>query len=758
MLAKPFCSEAKLHPVARETMTSPVLRTVLLSCVLLTIISAGTRSFAQGCFVSAPSIFDGQHPISVAVADFNLDGKPDVIAANPSAQGVSLLLGNGNGDFQAPRTTSVGFQPYYVAVGDFNRDGKPDVAVADYIYCQPSVVYILLGNGDGTFQPSVSFDVDKTPHTLTIADFNGDGIEDIAAANWCSGDVSILLGKGDGTFRGPVSYPVSSALAVTAADVNGDGNIDLAEAGGDGFLNLLLGNGDGTFQPAQTFLVGVGILTNSIAAADLNGDGKPDLVLANIFGAAFNLGSIDVLLGNGDGTFQPAVSYNSGQNSESVTIADLNADGVPDLSVATDNSGGVNIFLGNGDGTFRSAGQFVTGDGSTSVAAADLNADGKTDLVVANNGLGVTANGNLSPGNLSVLMGNGDGSFQSGRNSLAARFPEGIASGDFNGDGIPDVAAVAVSGAVTALLGSGDGFFAPSYTFMGKVSFSDVATADFNHDGRLDLAVASGEGSGILLFKGNGDGTFQTPNEFFAGPTPRAIAVADLNQDGNPDLVFANDIQGVQGTVSILLGNSDGTFGPAAAYNADGRPKSVTIADFNHDGKLDLAVANFVTGNVSVLRGNGDGTFRTAVNYAAGASPRWIAAGDLNHDGNLDLAVADFGTMDLAVLLGNGDGTFQPPVAHYVGHFPGFVAIRDVNRDGNPDLVAAVSFTAVHGNGTLAILLGNGDSTFQPPAYYGTGLLPRGVTFADFNLDGIPDLATVNFVSNNVTVLLGAAP
>jgi hypothetical protein len=729
-------------------------RLFLLSCALLIFTSSAAESVAQGCFISAPSVFDTLHPMSVAIADFNLDGKPDAITANPYPKGISLLLGNGDGTFQAPLVTSIGFQPYFVAVADFNRDGKPDVVVADYIYCAPSVVYILLGNGDGTFQPAISFPVDKTPHTLTIADFNGDGIPDIAAANWCSNDVSVLLGNGDGTFRGPTNYPVSSALAITSADFNGDGNIDLAESGGDGFVNILLGNGDGTFQPAQMFLVGVGILTNGIAAADLNHDGKPDLVLANIYGGAFNLGSIDVLLGNGDGTFQTAVSYDSSQNSEWVTIADLNGDGIPDLAVAAYNADGANIFLGNGDGTFRFAGQFVTGDGSTSLAAADVNRDGKPDLIVANNGLGVTANGNLSPGNLSVLIGNGDGTFQSGRNTLAARFPEGIASGDFNGDGKPDVVVVAVSGEVTTLLGSGDGFFTPSYTFFGKVSLSDVAAADFNHDGRLDLAVASAEGSSILVFNGNGDGTFQTPKEYPGGSTPRAIAVADLNQDGNLDLVLTNDIKGSQGTVSVLLGNPDGTFQPAIPYNADGRPKSVVIADFNHDGKLDLAVANFVTGNVSVLLGNGDGTFRTAVNYVAGTSPRWIAAGDVNHDGNLDLAVADFGTMNIAVLLGNGDGTFQPPVGHYVGHFPGYVAITDVNGDGKADLVATVSFTAVHGNGTLAVALGNGDSTFQPPMYYGTGLLPRGVAFADFNLDSFPDVATVNFVSNNVTVLL----
>ena len=745
------------------TLHSPVIcRSRLVSFLwgsLILISVASQGSFAQGCFISAPSILDGQHPISVAVGDFNLDGKLDVVTANPSNKGISLLLGNGDGTFQSARPTPVGFQPYFVAVGDFNRDGRLDVAVADYIYCQPSVLYILLGNGDGTFQTPMSFNVDKTPHSLTIADFNGDGIEDIAAANWCSSDISVLLGNGDGTFRGPSDYPVSSALSVTAADLNGDGKVDLAEAGGDGLVNILLGNGDGTFQPATTFFVGTGILTNAIAAADLNHDGHIDLVLANIYGGSFNFGSVDVILGNGDGTFQTAVSYDSPENSESVAIADFNGDGILDISVSADNTDEVNIFLGNGDGSFQYGGQFVTGDGSTSVAAADFNRDGKVDLIVANNGLGTSLNGNLSPGNLSLLVGNGDGTFQSGRNTLAAREPTGITSADFNGDGKQDLAVVGDIGGVKVLLGQGDGFFSTGFSYQTNVSFDDVVTGDFNHDGKLDLAVSSAEAGTIFVFLGNGDGTFQAPVKYAAGRLSRALGVADFNLDGSLDLVVTNDIKGAQGTVSVLLGNGDGTFQPPMAYNADGRPKSVAIADFNHDGKLDLAVANFVTGNVSILLGNGDGSFQTAANFAAGTAPRWTAAGDLNGDGKLDLAVADFGTREIAVLLGNGDGTFQAPVGHYVGHFPGFVAIRDVNGDGKPDLVASVSFTAVHGNGSVAVLLGNGDATFQMPSFFGTGLLPRAMAIADFNGDGALDLASANFTSNNVTVLLnvGAA-
>jgi hypothetical protein len=754
-----------LNPLLEDAMTAAIRRgaacsstlSMLSPLVLLLILSLPAG--AQDCFISAPSIVSGQHPKSIAVADFNGDGKLDFATANPPVggnNGVSVVLGNGNGTFQPPLPILVGSQPSFVNVGDFNYDGKPDLVVGDLTYCVASVIYILLGNGDGTFQPPVSYPVDRAGLVLSISvgDLNGDGALDLAVVNSCSADVSVLLGKGDGTFLKAVNYSVSGPVSVTMADVDRDGHLDLAVAGGGGDVSIFKGNGDGTFQAATSFNVGTAVFPTAIAAADLNHDGHVDLVVANTYGGAFNFGTADVILGNGDGTFQPPVSYDSGENSESVALADLNGDQIPDLAVATLNTNTVDILLGNGDGSLRYGGEFTSGDGSMSIAAGDFNRDGAVDLVVANNGIGTTFNGNLSPGNVSLLLGNGDGSFQSGQNIVAGRKPTSVAAADFNGDGKVDLAAADFNGALNIFLGHGDGSFDTGPAYEGGDSLTSVVAGDFNHDGVIDLATASLHSNGIGIFLGNGDGTFQKSAIYHVGASPRSIVAGDFNGDGNLDLVVANEVRGAPGTISILLGNADGTFQPLVAYSAGFRPKSVAVGDFNADGKLDLAIANLTSHNVSVLLGNGDGTFRDAVNYITGRQPRSLAVGDFNRDGKPDLVVANSGTSKVTVFLGNGDGTFPKAVRYAAGHGPNFVAVADANGDGRQDVVVTVSYTASHGNGSVAVLLGNGDGTFQTPTYYGTGLLPRSVAIADFNGDGAPDAAVGNYTSNNVTVLL----
>jgi hypothetical protein len=232
--------------------------------------------------------------------------------------------------------------------------------------------------------------------------------------------------------------------------------------------------------------------------------------------------------------------------------------------------------------------------------------------------------------------------------------------------------------------------------------------------------------------------------------------VGDFKGDGVPDLVTSNfDNNG--NCISVLLGTGTGAFQPPANYPAGIYPEWTVSADFNGDGKLDLAVAGYETG-VSVLLGNGDGTFRPAVSYATGAYPLWIAAGDFDQDGKQDLVVPDSGSNMVSVLLGNGDGTFQPHVDYPVGVVPYSVAVADFNGDGKPYLAVSnavctfVSSTCPRG--TVSILLGNGDGTFQPGAQYLVGMSPVGLAAADLNGDGGADVAVANTFSNSVSVLL----
>ena len=270
---------------------------------------------------------EGTSPLSVAVADLNADGIPDLVTANGASDDVSVLLGSGDGTFQAQQTFPVGTNPQSVAAADLNADGVPDLVTAN---AGSNDVSVLLGSGGGTFQAQQTFPVGSGPFSVAVADLNTDGVPDLVTANAGSNDVSVLLGSGGGTFQAQQTFPVGDSQ-------------------------------------------------QSVAAADLNADGIPDLVTANRFSD-----NVSVLLGNGDGTFQAQQSFPVGDRPFLVAVADLNADGVPDLVTANAGSNDVSVLLGNGDGTFQAQQTFPVGNGPQSVAAADLNTDGVPDLVTAN--------------------------------------------------------------------------------------------------------------------------------------------------------------------------------------------------------------------------------------------------------------------------------------------------------------------------------------------------------------------------------------
>jgi len=335
-------------------------------------VTPASASIALG---APPAFGAGTDPDSVAVGDFNGDGKLDLAVANEGSNNVRIFLGNGDGTFQAAVDYGAGSNPDSVVVGDFRGAGKLDLVVAND---GSNNVSILLGNGDGTFQAAVNYGVGSAPASVAVGDFNGDGKLDLAVANELGNNVSILLGNGDGTFQAAVSYGAGMTLfAVAAGDFNGDGKLDLAVADAvSDYVSVLLGNGDGTFKTAAQYVAGLEPF--SVAVADFNGDGKLDLAVSNYEGA-----SVSILLGNGNGTFKAAVNYGTGTTPGSVAVGDFNGDGKLDLVVGgadSDNVNVVSVLLGNGDGTFQAAVNYGAGAGQTSVAVGDFNGDGRLDL------------------------------------------------------------------------------------------------------------------------------------------------------------------------------------------------------------------------------------------------------------------------------------------------------------------------------------------------------------------------------------------
>jgi hypothetical protein len=666
--------------------------------------------------------------------------------------------------FFGQTSLATGNSPNSVAAGDFNGDGALDLAVVNKCGSDSSChsagsVSILLRRPNGTFQQHVDYPTGFSPASPITGDFNKDGHLDLAVVNQGDDTVSIFLGNGDGTFQnervyatgpqGNVCVCLPAVGALIAADFNRDGKLDLAvllQAG----ISTLLGNGDGTFATHVDYQLNGGEV--GIAAADFNGDGKLDL-LAIDGGTWFNdfsnvYETIAVLRGNGDGTFQNPVNQQitTGNTIGTMIARDVNRDGKPDLITVTACDAEcqpipsyVMVLLGNGDGTFSQPpsypfGMFEVGYGPGDVTAGDFNQDGNLDLAVSNPG-----NGNSDDSTTSILLGNGDGTFASGVKYGTAPGPSADVLGDFTGDGNLDLAVVLYNGALI-MPGNGDGTF--QGRFDSKVESIpvgccnhpiSVVTPDLNGDHQPDLAVAGSDNT-VAILLGKGGGGFQSPVEYATGMSPSSVRAADFNVDGKTDLATVNS---KDNTVSVLLGNGDGTLQPHLDYSTGSNPVALSARDLNGDGKPDLAVVNQNDNTVSILIGKGDGTFLQQVTYPTGKGPNSIFVGDFNGDGALDLAIANFSDNTVSILLANGDGSFKPHIDYGTAVNPVAVIAQDFNLDGKLDLAVAT------GAG-VSVLLGNGNGTFQTHVDFLAGLNSLSLAARDFNSDGLPDLAVTN--------------
>jgi hypothetical protein len=348
-----------------------------------------------------------------------------------------------------------------------------------------------------------------------------------------------------------------------------------------------------------------------------------------------------------------------------------------------------------------------------------------------------------------------EASFSSPKNFILGVTPQSIAVGDFNEDGDTDLAVAdqgdnSTTNKAFVLLGDGMGGFGdPISLTVGSGSFS-VTTADFNKDNNLDLAVANSGSNDVSILLGDGAGGFGAAMNFPVPSTPRSVTAADLNGDGNLDLVTANSETVLSNNVSILPGNGMGSFGVADNFSAGFSPVFVAVEDYNEDGKLDLAVANFGSNDVSILLGDGTGKFDFLTDLPVGSNPASIAVGDYNEDGKTDLAVSNQSTNNVSILLGKGLGGFSAAINFMVGTTPRSVAAADYDGDGHLDLAVPNQTSR-----DVSILLGNGMGGFSAAKSFQVSLGAEFVAPGDFNKDGKTDLAVAGGpLSSNVAILL----
>lgn len=625
--------------------------------------------------------------------------------------------------------------------GDLNGDGLLDQVKVAY---PTNALIVELRQANETYGPRVNFPTGTNPNSVLLADFNGDSRLDAAvtyfgAFNQSNGGLSLLLGNPDGTFRSAVTYAAGPpVISLATADFNADSRPDLALLRENGTVIILLANADGTLRSGPEFTTATS--ASSLLAADFTGDNRPDLAVSNI-----ENGNVYLFAATGNGSFANAQITNVGGRPSYLGALDANLDGRWDLITLHRQNATLSLWLAQPSGQLTFANRVLTANdmgaftidqfdsdpplllapdavrtrmlihavedrgrltgepaflvdpNPSQMAIADFNADGRPDVVT-----------NGASARLQLVLSSTNNTLQNPQAITLESRASAVATADFNSDGRPDLA-VALASRLAILLGGGNGTFTPGASLPSASNLHYLVAADFNADGRPDLAAIHESNSNVAVYIAEAGGTFRAPVNYPSGAAPNHLAVGDLNRDGRPDLVSVNRGRGSNASLHVFLANADGSFRALPAIEAGREADSVAIADFNSDGRPDLAYSgqfdptNQFAFRIGILPGNGDGTFGTRTAVATDDFPKRLVAADFDLDGKQDLLVAHCcGSTDLARLLGNGDGTFRREFLPG-GADPGQLAVADFDRDGRPDVALLNASYSGASNGVLAI-------------------------------------------------------
>jgi len=696
------------------------------------LLNQGTGAF------DAPVHYSTGGPLyDVAIGDMDGDGLNDLVVAKHDSDEIAVLIGNGDGTFQESEDHGAGDGPYSVAIADLNGDGLLDLAVANN---RSDDISILLNN-----------------HSTTCNDADGDGYGHPPSPACTHPDW-------DCDDSDPEIHADAPEIC-DGLDNNCEGGVDEEPAASDSCDNALFCDGEescvsGACVAGTDPCPNDGLWCNGTEGCDETGDqctttGDPcpqdGLFCNGVEGC--NEGTDQCTAGSDpcpDGNDCTDDSCDEGLDiCENQCVAgDPEDPCCPDPACALSPE----CFCSDGDGDgFGLPGHPSCPDSREDCddTDPDVNPDateGPYDHVTCGDGLDNDCDESVDALDAdctwplfwpAVQVAAGDG-------------PYFVAAGDFNLDDAMDLAVTNDSSDdVSVLLGNGDGTFQPAVQYAVNDWPYSLVVDDFNEDGLPDLAVANYHNDNVTILLGSGDGSFVSDGDYYVPGGPNSVVAGDLDGDGHLDLAFGS----LSENISVLLGDGTGFFGLSSSYYTGYHPSGLALGDWDGDEILDIAAANPVLHEVATMQGVGDGSFPVIVRHATGRMPREIAAGFLDGDDSPDLATAntnsDHSDENVSVLLNQGAGSFDPAV-HYATGDPLYdVAIGDMDGDGLNDLVVVKP-----SSDEIAVLIGNGDGTFQPVEDYAVGDGPYAVAIADLNGDGMNDLAVANHIGDNVTILL----
>ena len=586
---------------------------------------------------------------------------------------------------------------------DFNGDGIVDLAGVDVNHNE---AFILAGNGDGTFQPAVSYRVGTRPMAVASADLDGDGDVDLVTANRGSRNVSVLLNNGDGTLADRINYRIGfeTGRDIVIADLNADTHLDLAVSSFGGAVGVLLSDSQGGFSDGVTYRVGDAA---HLIAGDINADGHFDLVAGGRGGRA-DTGTL-VLINSGDGTFQNTEHY--GQESASfaaMALGDLNSDGKLDLAFGGGAHGGCNvsILLGNSDAVLAASGDYHAGHlVHRGLLMRDFNNDGNLDLAVDNHSAPI-----------SILSGNGDGTFRDPVSYIMPFDVGPMTAADFNGDDLLDIAFTTSGHGLGVLLNTSDTTPIPGDTNSdGRFDQLDIvsvlragkyltgaaasfAEGDFNGDGvfdQRDIVTVLQSGGYLQQPDGDDPGLFALSDQCIGSRLNGSVDVAlgDLDADGDLDAFFGNFDDSGRRTTEVWLNNGNGVLTQLGQRSSSGaRYAAVALGDMDGDGDLDAFMGR------ELLLNDGNGVFENS-GQRIGSSPYDVVLGDVDGDGDLDAFLANVDSLANEVWLNDETGVLVDSGQRLGRSTTRGAAMGDIDGDGDLDVVDVADVWLNDGNG-----------------------------------------------------------